>query len=194
MLIVLLELWHSAKSQGHVGAEQYYYKDEGQAFTFVPIIYYETSKNWYVEGRYNYEASNTISVYAGKTFEKRSALSFSASPVIGAVMGGFNGGSVGVNSEADYKRCFFSSQLQYTFSLENKKSNFIYSWSDLSYQALNNIYAGFSVQQTNVYREQCKLEKGIFVRASFNKWTIPLYLFSPSTKERYFVLGLNCDW
>lgn len=191
---MLFVLWHKARTQTHAGAEQYYYMGEKQAFTFVPVVYFETNKNWYIEGRYNYEADKTMSVYAGKTFEKKSVVSYSASPVAGVVFGKFNGGSVGVNSEADYKKYSFSSQLQYTFSIKDKTENFLYSWSDLSYQASCNIYTGFSVQQTNLYREQCKLEKGIFVKASFNKWSVPLYIFSPATKERYFILGLNCDW
>jgi len=194
LLIILSELWHNGHTQAKGGAEQYYYMGEKQTFTMVPVVYFQTSKNWYIEGRYNFEALNTMSVYAGKTFEKKAAVSYSVSPVIGAVMGRYKGGSLGVNGDADYKKYSFSSQLQYTFSIKDKTEDFLYSWSDLSYQAFDNISAGFSVQQTNVYKEQCKLEKGIFVKASFNRWTIPLYVFSPAAKERYFVLGLNCDW
>lgn len=194
LLIILSELWHSAHTQTHAGAEQYYYMGEKQTFTIVPIVYFQTKKNWYIEGRYNFEANRTMSVYAGKTFEKKSAVSYSVSPVIGAVIGRFNGGSIGANGEADYKRYFFSSQLQYTFSMKNKTENFIYSWSDFSYRALNNIYAGFSVQQTNLYKEQCKLEKGVFIKALFDEWSLPLYVFNPAAKERYFVLGLSFDW
>lgn len=191
---MLFVSWHKAHTQAQGGVGQYYYMGESQPFSFVPIAYYQSSNKWYIEGRYNYEANRTMSVYAGKTFEKNAAVSYSASPIIGAVMGNFNGGSIGVNSEADYKRCFFSSQLQYTFSVQDRTENFVFSWSDISYQALNNIYAGFSVQQTNLYKEQGRLEKGVFVKASFNKWSLPFYVFNPAARERYFVLGLTCDW
>ncbi len=194
LLIMLSGLSHEANLQAQGGVEQYYYMGERRALTFIPIAYYQTSSNWYIEGRYNFEALKTFSVYAGKTFEKEAALSYSASPVAGVVMGRFNGGSVGGNLEVDYKRFFFSSQLQYTFSMEDKTENFIYSWSDLSYQVLNNISGGFSVQQTNLYAVKYKLEKGIFLKALLGNWSFPLYVFSPFTKERYFVLGLNLDW
>lgn len=194
LLIMLSGLLHKTHAQSQGGFEQYYFMGERQAFTMVPIVYYETSKSWYMEGRYNYEAENTMSVYAGKTFEKKSEISYSASPIIGVVMGKFNGGSVGLNGEGDYKKCSFSSQLQYTFSLQNKTENFLYCWSDFSYQALNNMYAGISIQQTNLYQEHSKIEKGFFIKGAFRKWTVPLYVFSPSTKDRYFVLGLTCDW
>ena len=194
LLIILLELWHNGQCQKHGGAEQYYYMGERQNFNFVPIVYYETGNDWFIEGRYNYEAVKTMSVNAGKTFSKKSVLSYSASPVVGAVLGNYQGGSVGVNSDADYKKYFFSTQIQYTFSVKDKTNNFFYSWTDLSYQPLENIFTGLSVQQTNLYKEQCKFEKGVFIKAAFHKWTVPLYVFSPATKERYFVLGLNCDW
>lgn len=193
-LIIFLELSHNGHTQAQGGAGQYYYMGEKQAFTLIPIVYYQTTKNWYMEGRYNYEALNTMSVYAGKTFEKKSQLSLAASPMLGVVIGKFNGGSVGVNSEADFKKYFFSSQLQYTFSVKDKAENFLYSWSDISYQAFSNFCAGFSLQQTNLYKDHCKLEKGIFVKAFFNKWTIPIYVFSPSASDRYFVLGINREW
>lgn len=183
-----------ANSQAQGGVGQYIYTGERQPFTIVPVVYYQTAGNWYMEGRYNYEALKTMSVYAGKVFEKKSAISYSVSPVIGAVIGEFKGGSIGVNNEANYKRLFFSSQFQYTFSIDDRTQNFFYSWSDLSYQAFNNIYAGISVQQTNIYGLQGKLEKGFFVKASVNKWTLPLYIFSPAAKERYFVFGITRDW
>src|SRR4051794_14791402 len=93
-LIILLGLWHSGHSQAHGGAEQYYYMGERQTFTFVPLVNYEMGNNWFIEGRYNYEALKTMSVYAGKTFEKKSVVSYSASPIFGAVLGGYKGGSV----------------------------------------------------------------------------------------------------
>src|SRR5438270_2856188 len=142
LLIILLELWHNGNRQVKEGGEQYYYMGERQTFTMVPVINFETSKNWYVEGRYNFEALNTMSVYAGKTFYKKAVASYSVSPVIGAVLGRYKGGSVGVNGDADYKKYSFSSQLQYTFSINHKTQDFLYSWSDLSYQPLNNFSTG----------------------------------------------------
>lgn len=194
LLIMLSGWWHKAYTQIQAGVGQYMYMGEGQPFSLVSVVYCQTRKNWYLEGRYNYEALKTISLYAGRTFEKKSKLSYSLSPVIGAVIGRFNGGSVGANSECDYKKFFFSSQFQYTFSVHNRNDNFFYSWSDLSCLMANNIYAGISVQQTNLYKVKYKLEKGFFLKTIINRWTFPLYVFNPALKERYFVLGLTCDW
>lgn len=191
---MLSGLWHRSLTQTHGGVGQYLYITPRHSLTIVPVVYFQSSNNWYAEGRYNYEALKTLSVYAGKVFEKEATVSYSVSPIIGAVLGQFNGGSVGANGELNYHRLFFSSQLQYTFSAKHHTENFLYSWSDLSYQILNNIYTGISVQQTNLYKLPSRLEEGFFIKALFNKWTMPLYFFNPASKQRYFVLGLTRDW
>ena len=190
---MLSGLWHKTIAQaGSAGA--YIFTGARQPFTLVPVVYYQTAGNWYVEGRYNYEAQKTMSFYAGKVFEKKAAFSYSASPVIGVVIGRFNGGSAGVNTDFDYKRLSFSSQFQYTFSMRDQTENFFYSWSDISWRLSDNIYSGISVQQTNLYKLKLRLEKGFFIKVLFEKWTFPLYVFNPVAKEKYFVLGVTRDW
>jgi hypothetical protein len=89
----------------------------------------------------------------------------------------------------EYKKISFSSQSQYTFSIEDQAANFTYSWSDLTYQLNEWVSAGVSLQQTRGL-----FEKGILVKGAYKKLSIPLYVFSPLTNERYFVLGLNLEW
>ncbi|MGZ3814967.1 MAG: hypothetical protein ACXVA0_24745, partial [Mucilaginibacter sp.] len=159
-----------------------------RSFSWIPVVSYCTSNNWYLEARGNYEAINSASVYFGKAFKKQALISYSIIPIVGLVMGGFNGGSVGANVTLDYKKISFSSQSQYTFSMENPATNFTYSWSDLSYQLKGWVSAGVSLQQTRGL-----FERGILVRGVYKNLSIPLYVFNPTTSERYFVLGLNIE-
>jgi len=192
--MILFALWHNAKAQQHAGLEQYYYMGVYKTFTLVPIAYYQTNKNWYAEGRYNYEALNTLSLYGGKNFEKKAAFSYSANPIAGVVLGRMNGGSVGINLELDYKNFYFNTQSQYTFSVQQHSNNFIYSWSDLAYKFSEKFSAGVSLQQTKLYQVNQTLEKGLLIKTGFKNWTFPLYVFRPETSERYFVLGINYEW
>ena len=194
LLIIVSGLWHKAPAQAAGCAGEYMYLGADQPFTLVPVVYYQTARNWYIEGRYNYEAVKTMSVYAGKVFQKKSAVSYSGGPVAGIVLGRFTGGSAGVNAEVDYKKLLFSSQFQYTFSIHDKTENFFYSWSDLSFALSDNIYSGISVQQTNLYHVKFRLEKGLFVKILLNKWSFPFYVFNPAAQQRYFVLGMTRDW
>lgn len=193
-LIMLSGWWLSGHAQPQGGEDQYYYLTPAKTFTLVPVVYYQTNDNWYMEGRYNYEALKTFSFYAGRTFGKQATFSYSVSPVAGLVVGEYRGASLGANVECDYKKVFLSSQFQYTFSWQNRKEDFVYSWTDLSYQLSKKIYLGLSLQQTNVYNEQPRLEHGFFTKAVFKKWSVPLYVFQPEKDERYYVLGLSREW
>lgn len=191
--MMLMSWCGKVQTQSEWGVEQYYYMGARKAFTVVPVAYYQAGNKWYVEGRYNYEALKTFSVYVGKTYENKSAFSYSVSPVAGIVAGEFNGGSVGANISLEYKRFSFSSQCQYTFSLKKRAENFVYSWSDLGYQALENACAGISVQETGIYHTKHTMEKGFFVKVTVKKWSFPVYIFSPVNRDRYCVLGLNYE-
>ena len=189
MTIALSGLLLKGFSQSTGTYEQDCYLGENRSFSWVPVLSYCIPGNWYTEARGNYEAINSASLYFGKTFRKKALISYSIIPIVGLVMGTFNGGSVGANVALDYRKISFSSQSQYTFSVENRTENFTYSWSDLTYQLKEWAAAGVSVQQTRGL-----FEKGILVRGVYKNFSIPLYVFNLTTSERYFVLGLSVEW
>lgn len=175
--------------------EQYFYtRTQGSEAMVTPMANFTTPGNWYGEARYNFDELNTFSLYAGKKFTGGNVLSWEATPLIGGLLGQMTGGSLGMNFGMDYKRIFFSTQSQYSFSLENTTDKFFYNWSEVGVEATKWLYAGIALQQTNVYRTQGKMEPGCMVGFSFNNWTIPFYAFNTSNEERYFVLGLNWQW
>ena len=189
LAIMLSGLLLKGFSQSNGTFEQEYYLGKNRPFCWVPVAGYFTPDNWYFEARGNYEAINSASLYFGKTFSKNALISYSFIPLAGLVLGRFNGGSVGANVALDYKKISFSSQSQYTFSIENRATNFSYSWSDLTYQLKGWMSAGISLQQTGGL-----FEKGILVKGTYKNLSIPLYVFNPTANERYIVLGLNVEW
>lgn len=192
--MILCGLWHNTEAQAQAGLEQYYYMGTYKTLLLVPVAYYQTNTNWYAEARYNYEAANAFSMYYGKSFEKDAALSYSICPVLGFVLGGMNGASVGLNLETAYKKLAFSTQSQYTISVDKRSNSFVYSWSDLTYQLSEKFAAGVSLQQTKLYHINNVLESGILIKAGFRSFSFPLYIFNPTTTNRYFVLGINYEW
>jgi hypothetical protein len=186
--MILYVWWHNAYSQYQAGLEQYVYMDKN-AISYTPVIWYQANSNWYAEARYNYDAEKTLSLYAGKTFEKQSKVSYSFSTMAGILMGQFNGGAIAVNTELEYKKIFLSLQSQYTFSIKYPHTNFIYNWGDIGYTYSSVFSAGISIQQTALCASV--LDRGLFVKAQFGHWTLPLYVFNPERNERFAVLGLN---
>jgi len=184
-----------ANSQSTGTVEQYYFtRAAGSEGMMTPMANFTSSDNWYGEARYNFDELNTFSLYGGKRFSGRGNLSWEATPLIGGLIGQMNGGSVGVNFGLDYRKLFFTSQSQYSFSVDNNADRFFYNWLEFGYNATSWMYAGFAMQQTNIYKSLGKLEPGCMVGFSIKKWTIPLYAFNTGEGERYFVLGLNWQW
>lgn len=195
VIISVLVICFEANAQSSGAVEQYYYtRTTGTAATMTPIAHITSSNNWYGEARYNYDEVNTFSLYAGRKFSRSGIVSWEATPLIGGLMGQMTGGSLGMNLGMDYRKLFFTSQSQYSFSIENAANKFFYNWSELGYTATSWLYAGLALQQTNVYRSLGKMEPGCMIGFSIKNWTIPLYAFNTTDEERYFVLGVNWQW
>jgi hypothetical protein len=184
----------NAGAQSESGVEQYYYTHTGGSAVYVPVAYYNTSGNWYGEARYNYDDVETFSLYAGKKFSREGDLSYSATPMIGGLVGRMNGASVGMNMEAGFQKLFFTCQSQYSFSLEDKTNKFFFNWSELGVQATDWLYGGLAMQQTNIYKTTGSFEPGCMLGVSWKNWTLPFYAFNPGNEEGYFVLGIYLEW
>lgn len=193
-IIAFLLLPILALAQAESSIEQYHVVGYSRNYTPMSIAHFQNDKKWYAEGRYNYEDVQTFSFYVGKTFSKANDLSYSVTPLIGGAFGTFNGVSTGINMDFDYRRFFFSTQSQYSFSTDHRTSNFFYNWSELAYQPLKWFYGGVSVQHTRLYQAERLFEAGVLVGFSFRNLTVPFYTFAPFKKERYFMLGLTIEW
>lgn len=183
----------NCESQSHSGYEQYYYSGAGQP-SFVPKIYYQSPKNWYGEIRYNYEEFQTVSINAGKTFSNSKSLSYSFTPLAGLVAGKLNGGNIGANILLGYKNFFFSSESEYTLSIEKKSESFFFDWSELGYQVNRIFYAGLALQFTHPYEIKNNWQPGFMVGLTYKQWTIPFYAFNPGAKNENFVVGIDWEW
>lgn len=193
LFLLLFVLDGAAFSQPEVGLEQYYFASSHQQYNYLPMLHVQTSHHWYAEARYGYEAQNTISLCFGKTFSGGNRLTWSATPFVGGAAGKFYGALAGVNTELKYRKTSFSSQAQYSLSINSSNQSFIYSWSDVSQQLNSWWYIGLSLQHTCGTRFH-KLETGILTGFDLGNCVIPIYIFSPYNRSRYYVVGLNISW
>ncbi len=191
--MILYGWWHNAYSQSEAGLEQYSYISKG-SFRVNPILWYQFKSGWYAEGRYNYEADNTLSVYVGRTFQKESTISYAISTLAGIVAGQFNGGAIATNTDLQYRNFFLYLQSQYAFSIKDKGENYLYNWVDLGCNATPWLAVGLSMQLTNGYKTKAIVEKGFFITPSYGKWSFPIYIYNPGSAEVYNVVGINYAW
>lgn len=177
---------------GQFGFEQYSYVNNSEAISIVPMATFESTRNWYMEARFNYEEKNSFSLYFGKTFTYQKKMFISVTPIAGAVVGQYKGGSVGVNVDIDYRKLFYSMQSQYTFSINRANEDFLFAWSEIAYQPFKWCYFGLSTQQTYLIQSATSLfEPGLLIGFIIGSWTFPIYSFSPGSSSGYFVVGAN---
>ena len=182
------------QAQPKHGIENYNILSPGKAAVWIPVIHYKGNRQFYAEARYNYEELNTGSVYAGRSFEKGRKIKYMVTPMAGIVFGQYNGLSAAANTSADYRRFNFSCQLQYTVNTKNRKENFYYNWSELSYSFFEKLYGGISLQQTLLYKTRLETTAGLLIGYSSGKITIPVYLFSPAKADRHLMTGIIIEW
>ncbi len=193
-ILTALVLAINGYGQSSFAIEQYSYVGISPASVISPIAHYQSKTNWYAEARYNYEDLQTFSLWAGRTFAKEQAFSYSFTPMLGGMTGKLKGGALGMNMEMDYKRFNFSSQSQYAMLPGNRTSNFFFSWSEISYRPFSWLYGGFSIQHTKVYNCNARLEPGVLIGFNYKQWSVPVYGFNPYSGSRYFIIGVGWEW
>ena len=192
-MILFIILPVAGNCQEHASLEQYYYTGRGTS-VIVPRVYYQNRNNWFGEVRYNYEELQTVSFNAGKMFSNKKAFSYSLTPYAGIVLGRMNGGTLGSNINIEYRNLFFSSESQYTFSVNERAENFIFNWSELGYQFTGLVYSGIALQLTHPFETKNNWEPGFMLGFTYKNWTFPFYAFNPTNNNRNYVLGINWEW
>jgi len=193
-LMILFLFCTAVHGQVRKGLEQYVYSNAGGVDALAGRAYFQGRKGWYAEGRYNYEAEKSFSLYGGKTFSGEDALTWAFTPLAGIMIGDYRGCAAGMNLDLSRGNILFSSTVQYIFSMRVRQNNFLYNWSELGYQVSKHVYAGLAVQQTWPYKKVCEWDPGLQLSFSLSKWTFPIYAFNPGSGNRYVVVGITRVW
>ena len=174
--------------------EQYYFWQQKTTGTIIPKVYYESPKKWYAEFRYNWEELQTASLHFGRQINLKKIPQLTMTPVAGVLFGKLNGGSAGAIIEFELNRFVLLSEPQYVFSFQEKGQNFLYSWSEFSYEINSFCYVGLALQQTKLYGEKNYFEPGIMAGFTLGRFDIPVYFFNPTSGTKNIVLGVNWRW
>ncbi|HZZ74519.1 MAG TPA: hypothetical protein VFE04_01255 [Puia sp.] len=176
-----------------VSASAYYYFVQGSSNNSVTLIGYLDYKSLHIEPRYNYEAENAGSVFAGWKFEAEGKVSFAATPMAGIVFGSMKGFAPGLELEFSYKVFDFYSESEYVIDQAGSEFNFFYTWTELGYSPLEKFRTGISIQRTLLYQTALDLQRGVFAEYSFWKLTAGLHYFNPFSKDYFFMASLNFE-
>jgi len=184
---------HNSSAQAKLGIENYNSVSTTEPYLWIPIVSRTGKKGLHTQFRYNYEERSTGSLYIGKSFSRDSSFSYTVTPMLGWVFGQYNGGSLALNADAAYRKIYISVQSQYTLSKAGREGNFFYTWGEIGYEVTKWFYAGVSSQLTKPYNEKTETEYGILAGINISKMSFPVYVFSPFSNNRNFLIGINLE-
>lgn len=171
----------------------YYNNPKGQS-AFGSAIGIAQRDELHLEARYNYEALDTGSIFAGWKFSTGDALKIEATPIIGAIAGKKNGVAPGLEFSAAWKALDFYSEIEYVYDLQRSSDSYLYSWNELGVRPVSWLRAGIAAQRTRLYQGTRDIQRGPFVQASLGPATLSVYVFNPGTNDRLVVTALGLSF
>jgi hypothetical protein len=140
---------------------------------------FAADRGWlHLEARYNYENLRTGSVWFGYNFSAGKELTFSITPMAGAVFGRTTGIAPGCEASLAYKIVELSVTNEVVVDLGNKNSSFYYTWPQLTFSPLKWLRVGLVAQRTKVYHTGFDTQRGFLVGVSHKKVSFTAYIFN----------------
>jgi hypothetical protein len=183
----------SSQPKWSFSASGYYYFIPEDKNTLT-LIGYADHKALHLEGRYNYEALNTGSAFAGWRFETGKEFQFGATPMVGIAFGSTNGVIPALELDAAYKIFDFYSESEYLVDFSGKENNFFYVWSELAVSPVDALRTGMSIQRTRLYQTKLDTQRGIFAEYSFRKLTTGAHYFNPFSSDNFVIVSLSVNF
>ena len=176
-----------------ISATGYYYFFSGTENNTLTLIGYLDYKSLHLEPRYNYEAQNSGSVFAGWKFSTEGKINFMATPMVGLVFGSLQGLAPALELEFSYHTLDLYTENEYVIDFAGSQNNYFYTWTELGFSPIENFRTGISAQRTRLYQTGLSIQRGIFAEYSFWKLTAGLHYFNPFTSEYFFIASLNIE-
>jgi hypothetical protein len=149
----------------------------------------------HLEARYNYEALDTGSLFAGWTFSGGDTLTYELTPMLGAVFGDTQGIAPGLEASLAYGVVDFYIEAEYLYDFDNHEDSYTYAWSELGVTPLEWLRFGLVGQRTRVYRGDRDIQRGGFAQLMLGQATLGLYVFNPDDDtDRLAVVSLGAEF
>lgn len=162
---------------------------------FLLVIATADRGSLHLEARYNYEALDTGSLFAGWTFAGGDTLTYELTPMLGGVFGDTRGIAPGFEASLAYGITDFYIEAEYLYDFDNHEDSYTYAWSEFGFAPWEWLRFGLVGQRTRVYRSDRDIQRGGFAQLMFGKATLGLYVFNPDDDtDRLAVVSLGAEF
>jgi hypothetical protein len=147
----------------------------------------------HLEGRYNYEALRTASLWAGYAMRGGRRVEWELTPMVGAVFGATGGIAPGYLASLIWWKVDTYIEGEYVFATTSE-DRFVYHWSEAAIAPFDWLRAGLVTQRTRAYATDRNIQRGPFVNATFERLDAAVYVFLGERSTPTFVLSLGVDF
>jgi hypothetical protein len=161
------------------------------ATAFLYVVRHETNflmlvapvdirRRYHVEARYNYEALDSGSVFAGLNAAWGQDLRLRITPMIGGVFGALDGVVPALRLTLAWWRLdlYSESEVVVAFNDGGADDGFFYNWSELGFSPLYWLRAGAVFQRSRIFMMPREIQRGLFVAVTIRFITVSLYEFN----------------
>jgi hypothetical protein len=142
----------------------------------------------HLEARYNYEAINSGSLFAGWKLSGGEKLTWEVTPILGGVFGQKEGIAPGVEAALGYGIADLYIEAEYVRDFEVKEDSFTYSWNELGLSPLDWLRFGLVSQRSKAYQSERFIDLGLFAQLLYRRTALGAYIFNPSDSDNRFTV------
>jgi hypothetical protein len=148
----------------------------------------------HLEARYNYEAHNATSLFAGWRFSGGEALTFEATPIVGTLFGSTRAFVPGLEASVAYRAFDAYVEAEYVRNRDDSSASYYYAWTELGWSPVQWLRIGLVAQRTKTVEDGRDLQRGAFAQLIWGKATFSIYGFNPASARRYAIVSLGAEF
>ena len=181
-------------AQWDFSATGYYYLLDDESDYLLAIATAERGR-LHLEARYNYEAADTGSLFAGWTFAGGDAVSYELTPILGTLLGAEDGLVPGVEASVAFGIVDLYVEAEYVHDLDEQEDSFTYAWSELGFAASDKWRIGIAGQRLREHDSERDTQRGVFAQFTAGAFTYGAFLFNPDNDDsRFTVLQFGAEF
>lgn len=166
-------------------ANNYIFADD---YIFSPVA--SADHAWlHLEGRYNYEDLQTLSVFGGYNFHMGDKLVLDVTPMIGFAIGKTTAIIPAVELTLSYGRFELYNESEFLIDLDDAEFNFFYAWTELNYYPLDWLSLGLVATRTRLFETDLAIQRGFSAGFYVGRFSLYGALMNLGAEEAYVFLS-----
>jgi hypothetical protein len=151
---------------------------------------FTADRGWlHLEARYNYEALDSGSAWAGYNFNGGEKLAWEFTPMLGGVFGDTRGIAPGYKGSLSWWKLELYSEGEYVFDTDKSSDSFLYNWSELTLSPVDWFRFGLVTQRTRLYKTDRDIQRGVLVGFTWKMMDLSAIVLNPDENKPTFVIA-----